>query len=58
MMFPRHPADDSSKLHNMSLLMSELCFFLCFKLFSANFAIVHAQEKIVMFIRIGHTCVS
>ena len=38
---------------NLSLLMSELCSFLCFKLYSLNFAIAHAQKKIVMLIRIG-----
>ena len=29
-----------------------------FKLYSLNFAIVHAQEKIVILIRIGHTRVA
>ena len=42
----------------LSLLMSELCSFLCFKLYSLNFAIVHAQEKIAMLIKFGHTCVA
>ena len=40
----------------MSLLMSDLCSFLCFKFHSLNFAVVHAQKKIVMLIRICHTC--
>ena len=30
---------------DLSLLMSELCSFLCFKLYSLNFAIAHAQKK-------------
>ena len=38
--------------------MSELCFFFVFKLYSMNFAIGHEQKKIVMIIRIGHTCVT
>ena len=38
--------------------MSELCSFLCSKLYSMNFAIAHALKKIVMPIRIGHTCVA
>ena len=38
--------------------MLELCSVLCLKLYSLNFAIAHAQEKIVMFIRIRHTCVA
>ena len=43
---------------NVSLLMSELCSFLCFKLYSLKFAIAHGQRKIVMLIRIGHTFVA
>ena len=43
---------------NLSLSMSELSSFLYFKFFSSNFAFAHAQEKIVMLIRIGHTCVA
>ena len=31
--------------------------FLCLKLYSLNFAIAHAQKKIVVPIRIRHTCV-
>ena len=31
----------------MSLLMSELCSFLCFKLLSLNFAIAHAQKRLL-----------
>ena len=42
---------------NASLSMSELCSFLCFKLYSLNFALAHAQ-KYVLIIRIGHTCVA
>ena len=37
--------------------MFELCSLLCLKL-SMNFAIAHAQKKIVMLIRIRHTCVA
>ena len=33
-MFSRNPASDSSKLHQVVLLMSELCSFLCLKLYS------------------------
>ena len=40
------------------LLMFELCSLLCLKLYSLNFAIAHAQKKIVMLIRIRHTCVA
>ena len=40
---------------NMSRWMSELCSFKCLKLYSLNFAIAHAQIKIVMLIKIGHT---
>ena len=43
---------------NLSLLMSELCSCLCLKLYSLNFAIALAQKKIVMLIRIRHTCVA
>ena len=42
----------------MSHLMSELFAFKCLKLYSLNFAIAHAQIKIVMFIKIGHNCVA
>ena len=42
----------------LSLLMSELCFLMCFKLYSLNFAIAHAQKKSVMLIRMGHNCVA
>ena len=38
--------------------MFELCSLLCLKLCSLNFAIAHAQKKIVMLIRIRHTCVA
>ena len=34
--------------------MSELCL----KLYSLNFAIAHAQIKIVMLVKIGHNCVA
>ena len=37
--------------------MFESCSLLCLKLYSLNFAIAHAQ-KIVMLIRIRHTCVA
>ena len=57
-MFPSHPANDLSNSINLSLLKSELCFFLCFKLYSLNFGIAHAQKKIVLLIRIGHTRVA
>ena len=55
---PRHPVNDSLKSTNLSLLMSELCSFLCFKLYSLHFANAHAQKSIVMLIRIGHNCVA
>ena len=32
---------------NLSLLMSELCPFLCLKLYSLNFAIAHAQKRLL-----------
>ena len=31
---------------------------MCFKLYSLNFAVAHAHKKIVMLIRVGHTCVA
>ena len=37
--------------------MSEFCFFLCFKLYSLNFAIVHGKG-LFCFFRIGHTHVA
>ena len=57
-MFLRHPANDSSNSIDLSLLMSELYSILCFKLYSLNFESAHAQKKIVMLIRIGHSCVA
>ena len=36
---------------NLSRLMSELCSFKCLKLYSLNFAIAHAQIKIVKLIK-------
>ena len=56
-MLPRHPANDSLKLHHLSRLMYELCSFKCLKLYSLKFAIAHAQIKIVMLIKIGLTWV-
>ena len=41
-----------------SRLMSELYSFKCLKLYSLNFAIAHAQIKIVLLIKIGHNCVA
>ena len=38
--------------------MSELIPLLGLKLYSLKFAIAHAQKKIVMLIRICHTCVA
>ena len=38
--------------------MSELIPLLCLELYSLKFAIAHAQKKIVMLIRIRHTCVA
>ena len=32
---------------NLSLLMSELCSFFCLKLYSLNFAIAHAQKRLL-----------
>ena len=37
--FSRHPASDSSKLHQFVSLMFELCSLLCLKLCSLNFAL-------------------
>ena len=39
-------------------LMSELITFLCLKLYSLNFAIAHAQKRVIRLIRIRHTCVA
>ena len=38
--------------------MFELCSLLCLKLYLLNFAIAHAQKKIVMLIRIRNNCVA
>ena len=43
---------------NVCRLMSDLSSFKCFKLYSLNFAIEHAQIKIVMLIEIGHNWVA
>ena len=43
---------------NLSRLMSDLFPFLCLKLYSPNFAIAHAQKKLIWLIRIRHTCVA
>ena len=43
---------------NLSRLMSEFCPFKCLKLYSLNFAIAHAQIKIVILIKIGHNYVA
>ena len=43
---------------NLFRLMSELVPLLCLKLYSLKVAIAHAQKKIVMLIRIRHTCVA
>ena len=42
----------------MSLLVSDYVPFLCFKLYSLDFAIAHAQKQIIMLIRNGPTCVA
>ena len=41
-MFPRHPANDSSKLHQFVCYTS----FLCFKLYSWDFANAHGHKRI------------
>ena len=45
-------------IRRLSRLMAGLCSFKCLKLYTLNFAIVHAQIKIVMLIKIGHNCVA
>ena len=40
-MILRHPA------HNLSPLVSEICSILCFKVHSLNFAIAHAQKRLL-----------
>ena len=57
-MSPRHPLKIRRNSTNLSRLMSELCSFKCLKLYTLNFAIAHAQIKIVMLIKIGHNCVA
>ena len=54
-MFPRHPANNSLKLHQfVSFDVLSYVPFLCFKLYSLIFfSIAHAQTKI-MFFRMGH----
>ena len=56
--YPRHPANDSLKVHQFVSFDVRVMSFLCFKLYSLNFAIAHAQKEIVMLIRIGHNCVA
>ena len=50
----------SSKRKLHQFVSFDVCVvpFLCFKLYSLNFAIAHERKKIVMIIRIGHTCVA
>ena len=43
---------------NLYRLVAELCSFKCLKLYSHNFAIAHAQIRMVMLIKIGHSCVA
>ena len=57
-MLPRHPANDSSKLHQFVSFDVWVMLFKCLKLYSLNFAIAHAQVKIVMLIKIGLNCVA
>ena len=57
-MLPRHPANDSLKLHQFVSFDYELCFFKCLKLYSLKFAIAHAQIKIVILIKMGLNCVA
>ena len=42
-MFSRHPASDSSKLHQFVSFDVRVNSFLCLKLYSLSFAIAHAQ---------------
>ena len=43
----KHQANDSRNSTNLSLLMSELCSFLCFKLYSLNFAFTHVHKRLL-----------
>ena len=56
-MFSRHPASDSSKLHQFVSFDVESIPFLCLKLYSLNLQL-RMRKKIVMLIRIRHTCVA
>ena len=58
-MFSRHPASDLSKLYQfVSHLMSELIPFFEFKALFAEFCNCACAKKIVLLIRIRHTCVA
>ena len=46
-MFSRHPASDSSQLHQFVSFDVESIPFLCLKLYSLNFAIAHAQKRLL-----------
>ena len=53
-MLSRHPASDSLKLH-------QFVFFWCLsyvKFYLLNFAVAHAQKKIVMLIKVRHNSVA
>ena len=41
---------------NLSLLMSELCSFLCLMLYSLNFAIAHAQKRLYAYQNSSYLC--
>ena len=56
-MFPTHPANDSSKFHQFVSFDVSVMFLWAFEAYSLNFTIAHAQSKIVMLIKIGHDIV-
>ena len=55
-MFSRHPASDSSKLHQFVSFDVESIPFLCLKLYSLNFAIAHAQKDCYAYQNSSYLC--
>ena len=57
-MFSRHPASDSSKLHQFVLFDVGVNSFFVFKALFTEFCSCACAKKIVMLIRIRHICVA
>ena len=57
-MFSRYPASDSSKLHQFVSFDVCVMFLFVFKVLFTEFCNCACAKKIVMLIRIRHTCVA